>query len=169
MPLYAFRFMYAPVGVRVTHIIANQPDCHICFYGLYAALNSVPAGSWCRPCIGGEYEQPLVAWSSRSRRATTTSGRDPPRQSRCPFYRNYRSRFPSVVRPSLDKYSHSNTKAVLERRLCGNSRGCLHLCTHCPIPPVWRRFFIVPQEVVLEDIRRQVAPVRHISRSAIDF
>jgi len=34
------------------------------------------------------------------------------------------------------------------------SRGCLHLCLHCPIPPVYGgRFFIVPQDIVLDDIR----------------
>jgi radical SAM superfamily enzyme YgiQ (UPF0313 family) len=51
------------------------------------------------------------------------------------------------------------------------SRGCLHLCTHCPIPPVYGgRFFIVPPDVVLEDIRRQVAGgATHITFGDPDF
>ncbi len=51
------------------------------------------------------------------------------------------------------------------------SRGCLHLCTHCPIPPVYGgRFFVLPQEVVLEDIRRQVAAgATHITFGDPDF
>jgi hypothetical protein len=38
------------------------------------------------------------------------------------------------------------------------TRGCLHACLHCPIPPVYGgRFFAVPRAVVLEDIRRLIA------------
>jgi hypothetical protein len=51
------------------------------------------------------------------------------------------------------------------------SRGCLHLCTHCPIPPVYGgRFFVVPEDVVLEDIRQQVrAGATHITFGDPDF
>jgi hypothetical protein len=51
------------------------------------------------------------------------------------------------------------------------SRGCLHRCLHCPIPPVYGgRFFVVPEEMVLEDIRRQVqAGARHITFGDPDF
>src|SRR5207253_1591702 len=51
------------------------------------------------------------------------------------------------------------------------SRGCLHLCTHCPIPPVYGgRFFIIPEEVVLEDVRRQVrAGATHLTFGDPDF
>ena len=51
------------------------------------------------------------------------------------------------------------------------SRGCLHLCTHCPIPPVYGgRFFIIPPDVVLEDIRRQVAAgATHVTFGDPDF
>jgi radical SAM superfamily enzyme YgiQ (UPF0313 family) len=51
------------------------------------------------------------------------------------------------------------------------SRGCLHICRHCPITPVYGgRFFVVPREVVLADIRAQVAVgVRHITFGDPDF
>ena len=51
------------------------------------------------------------------------------------------------------------------------SRGCLHLCLHCPIPPVYGgRFFAVPRDVVLEDIRRVVAQgAGHITFGDPDF
>jgi hypothetical protein len=51
------------------------------------------------------------------------------------------------------------------------SRGCRHLCTHCPIPPVYGgRFFIIPQDVVLEDVRRHVsAGATHITFGDPDF
>ena len=74
--------------------------------------------------------------------------------------------------PPLDKY------ARLERdgfaHLAGYveaSRGCKHLCYHCPIPPVYEgRFSVVPQQVVIEDIRAQVdAGAAHITFGDPDF
>jgi radical SAM superfamily enzyme YgiQ (UPF0313 family) len=51
------------------------------------------------------------------------------------------------------------------------SRGCKHLCRHCPIVPVYHgRFFVVRPEVVVEDIRRQVrAGAQHITFGDPDF
>jgi hypothetical protein len=51
------------------------------------------------------------------------------------------------------------------------SRGCKHLCRHCPIVPVYNGVFrIVSREVVLEDIRRQVdAGAEHITFGDPDF
>jgi radical SAM superfamily enzyme YgiQ (UPF0313 family)/outer membrane murein-binding lipoprotein Lpp len=51
------------------------------------------------------------------------------------------------------------------------SRGCKHLCRHCPIVPVYDGVFrVVPREVVLEDIRRQVAlGAEHITFGDPDF
>ena len=51
------------------------------------------------------------------------------------------------------------------------SRGCKHLCRHCPIVPVYGGVFrIVPREIVLEDIRRQVAAgAEHITFGDPDF
>jgi hypothetical protein len=61
-----------------------------------------------------------------------------------------------------------------QERLAGYteaSRGCLHHCTHCPIPPVYGgRFFVVPQDIVMADIRQQVAAgARHITFGDPDF
>jgi radical SAM superfamily enzyme YgiQ (UPF0313 family) len=51
------------------------------------------------------------------------------------------------------------------------SRGCKHLCRHCPIVPVYGgRFRVVRREIVLEDIRRQVAAgARHVTFGDPDF
>jgi len=51
------------------------------------------------------------------------------------------------------------------------SRGCKHLCRHCPIVPVYKGVFrIVSKDVVLEDIRRQVgAGAQHITFGDPDF
>ncbi len=51
------------------------------------------------------------------------------------------------------------------------SRGCKHLCRHCPIVPVYGgRFRVVAADVVLEDVRRQVAAgAEHITFGDPDF
>jgi hypothetical protein len=51
------------------------------------------------------------------------------------------------------------------------SRGCKHLCRHCPIVPVYNGVFrIVSREVVLADVRQQVvAGAQHISFGDPDF
>ena len=51
------------------------------------------------------------------------------------------------------------------------SRGCLHLCLHCPIPPVYGgRFFVVPEDVVRADIRQLVGHgATHITFGDPDF
>jgi hypothetical protein len=59
-------------------------------------------------------------------------------------------------------------------RVVGNTdatRGCKHLCLHCPIVPVYRGVFrAVPLDVVLADIRAQVAlGAQHISFGDPDF
>jgi radical SAM superfamily enzyme YgiQ (UPF0313 family) len=61
-----------------------------------------------------------------------------------------------------------------EHRLVGYteaSRGCKHLCRHCPIVPVYDGVFrIVDREVVLSDIRQQVkAGAQHITFGDPDF
>ncbi len=51
------------------------------------------------------------------------------------------------------------------------SRGCLHTCLHCPIVPVYQgKFFLIPAQVVLADIRQQVkAGAVHITFGDPDF
>ena len=51
------------------------------------------------------------------------------------------------------------------------SRGCKHLCRHCPIVPVYNGVFrIVDRDVILEDIRQQVAVgAQHVTFGDPDF
>jgi radical SAM superfamily enzyme YgiQ (UPF0313 family) len=75
--------------------------------------------------------------------------------------------------PPLEKYAHltlpdDSTRVVGHTEV---SRGCKHLCRHCPIVPVYNGTFrIVQRKVVLEDIRRQVtAGAQHITFGDPDF
>jgi radical SAM superfamily enzyme YgiQ (UPF0313 family) len=75
--------------------------------------------------------------------------------------------------PELSKYA----RVVMpggEQRIAGSTeatRGCKHLCRHCPIVPVYNGAFrVVERDVVLEDIRQQVAAVaQHITFGDPDF
>jgi radical SAM superfamily enzyme YgiQ (UPF0313 family) len=75
--------------------------------------------------------------------------------------------------PGIEKYAH----LVLpdgSHRVVGSteaSRGCKHLCRHCPIVPVYDGVFrIVQRDVVMADVRQQVeAGARHISFGDPDF
>jgi radical SAM superfamily enzyme YgiQ (UPF0313 family) len=165
------------LGVRVAERVREiNPSARVCFYGLYAALNSdyllEHGGDY---CIGGECEVPLVnlAEALDAGRSGPIDGVTQRGAAARPFLQ--RLPFPMPKRaalPSLDKYARLEHKG--ERRVAGYveaSRGCLHLCTHCPIPPVYGgRFFVIPQEVVLEDVRAQVrAGATHITFGDPDF
>jgi hypothetical protein len=51
------------------------------------------------------------------------------------------------------------------------SRGCLHVCRHCPLTPVYKgRFLAIPVETVLQDVAAVVAAgAGHISFADPDF
>lgn len=165
------------LGVRVARRIRElNQSCHICFYGLYAVLNSdylLDHGA--DSCVGGEYEKPLVALAEalESGSDAIIPGLIQLGRTALPVLEKLAFAVPTRdALPPLEKYSQLEHEGSL--RTAGYveaSRGCLHLCTHCPIPPVYGgRFFILPQEVVLEDIRRQVkAGATHISFGDPDF
>jgi hypothetical protein len=73
----------------------------------------------------------------------------------------------------LEKYSRLTMPGGATRTVgyTEASRGCKHLCRHCPIVPVYNGVFrIVDREVVLEDIRQQVAAgAQHITFGDPDF
>jgi radical SAM superfamily enzyme YgiQ (UPF0313 family) len=165
------------LGIRVAERIREiNPTAVVCFYGLYAALNAdylLDHGA--DFCIGGECETPLLGLveALEQGRPPDVGGVIQRGKAAGPFLQ--RLTFALPVRtslPPLENYARLEHKG--ERRVAGYveaSRGCLHLCTHCPIPPVYGgRFFVVPQEVVLEDIRRQVAAgATHITFGDPDF
>jgi len=165
------------LGVRVAAVIREvNPDCHICFYGLYAALNAdYLLANGADSCIGGEYEQSLVALVEAVETGDDQAigGVTRPDRTAEPFLERLEFAVPSrSALPSLEEYAKLEHKG--DSRTAGYveaSRGCLHLCTHCPIPPVYDgRFFIVPTDILLEDIRGQVAAgATHITFGDPDF
>lgn len=148
---------------------------HLCCYGLYAPMNaeylrSLGVGT----ILGGEFESGLAHLAARLGE-TNANGAPPQAQQeslisleRLPFEVPDRAGLPPI-----EKYAHLIIPGG-GYRVVGSteaSRGCKHLCRHCPIVPVYNGVFrIVPREIVLEDIRRQVAAgAEHISFGDPDF
>jgi radical SAM superfamily enzyme YgiQ (UPF0313 family) len=165
------------LGINLaTEIRQINADCHICFYGLYASLNGdYLLETVADSIIGGEFELPLVQLikalkanqSLHIEGVKTRTHEAAPLLARLPFTRPERRAL-----PQLEKYARLQYEG--EERLTGYveaSRGCLHHCTHCPIPPVYEgRFFVVPADILLEDIRGLVAAgARHITFGDPDF
>jgi hypothetical protein len=75
--------------------------------------------------------------------------------------------------PGLDRYA-SIVMGEGDSRTTGYteaSRGCKHLCRHCPVVPVYKgRFRVVPVDVVVQDVAQQVAAgAQHITFGDPDF
>ena len=172
------------LGVYVVKRIREiNPEALVCLYGLYAGLNAdYLLENGADFCIAGEYESPLLAlikMVSKNEFFSPTNASSLPdgviggRAEAGPFLK--RLPFSPPARNSLPSlHSYARLEHRGERRLVGyveGSRGCKYFCTHCPIPPVYDgRFFVVPQEVVLEDIRRQVqAGAAHVTFGDPDF
>jgi radical SAM superfamily enzyme YgiQ (UPF0313 family) len=173
VPMHTALRIGVGVGERVREV---NPGCHLAFFGLYAWMNAEHLfAHGADSVIGGEAEAPLV---ELVRALEAGDGRPVPFVRRpgreaAPHVKRLDYPVPSrAALPSLKKYAHVDRGGRLEPAgYAEASRGCLHLCRHCPIPPVYGgRFFGVPLDVVLADIRQQVeAGATHISFGDPDF
>jgi radical SAM superfamily enzyme YgiQ (UPF0313 family) len=151
----------------------RNPRASLCCYGLYAPMNAEYLRSLgVSTILGGEFEEGLVHLADR----IALGGRNLAGAQEEPMVSMQRLAFEVPDRtgmPGLEKYAHLIMPGG-GYRIVGSteaSRGCKHLCRHCPIVPVYKGVFrIVGREVVLEDIRRQVAAgAQHISFGDPDF
>jgi radical SAM superfamily enzyme YgiQ (UPF0313 family) len=171
------------LGVRAAERIRRiNPSAHICFYGLYAALNSDYLLEHCADStIGGEFEEPLLALIealSAYQQQNHTHLLDVDgvsfRGRTQPAYLKRLAFAPPNYRglPKLRNYAQlANNGSYGLAGYVEASRGCLHRCLHCPITPVYDgRFFVVPEAVVLESIRGLVNDgATHITFGDPDF
>jgi len=149
------------LGLRVAaRVRAANRAAHVCFFGLYAVLNRQLLADVADSVLAPDAEEQLVSIASGGAAVLASPGR---RDDLVPARDGL---------PALDRYARLAIAG--ERRVAGHAettRGCKHMCRHCPIPPVYGgRFFAVPADVVLDDVRRQVAAgARHIDFGDPDF
>ncbi len=163
LPMHTATRLALPV---MTELRRRLPHVPICAYGLYGPLNEArlrEAGA--TAVFGPECEQELVAL------ACGVHGVAVPETVP-------RSRAAALVPdraglPALERYAqliwpdgHASVVGAVEA-----TRGCKHVCRHCPVVPVYHgRFHAVPLDVVLADMRAQVAQgATHITFADPDF
>jgi radical SAM superfamily enzyme YgiQ (UPF0313 family) len=151
----------------------QNPSAHLCCYGLYAPMNvEYLRALGVSTILGGEFEEGLVRLAEH----LSTNGKQSVAQPADSLISLARLQFEVPDRsgmPPMEKYAHLIVPGD-GFRIVGSteaSRGCKHLCRHCPIVPVYKGVFrIVGRDVVLEDIRRQVAAgAQHITFGDPDF
>jgi radical SAM superfamily enzyme YgiQ (UPF0313 family) len=160
LPMHTATRMAIP---QIKAVRQLNTTARICCYGLYAPVNEEMLRTLgVTHVIGGEFERALADLVSGRTSSTTPVVLD-----RLPFRTPDRTTL-----PGLQKYARLLDKG--ERKVVGYteaSRGCKHLCRHCPIVPVYEgRFRIVQRDVVLADIRQQIAEgAQHITFGDPDF
>ena len=163
LPMHTATRLAQPVLRRIRQ---ENPSAHLCCYGLYAPLNEVHLRSLgVQSILGGEFEESLTRLAD-----TLTPGSlgiSETTLTRLRFLVPDRARLPVLERyPKLVTAQGRKRVGYAEA-----SRGCKHVCRHCPVVPVYKGAFrVVQPDVVLEDIRRQVADgAQHITFGDPDF
>ena len=163
LPMHTATRLAAPLIDRVKRV---KPSAALAAYGLYAPINE----AWLREkgvahVLGPEGEQELVALAGPKGLAVQeVSGQQIHARAVVPDR--------STLLP-LMKYA-SLRMADGSTRIVGSTdatRGCKHLCRHCPIVPVYNgRFSAVPVDTVMADIATQIeAGATHITFGDPDF
>jgi len=146
------------------------PRAHLCVYGLYAPMNEdMLRGLGVETVLGGEVEPALVSLVRRLQNGAVTVQTEPVvNLAKIDFVIPDRSGLPALVRYAHLLVGENETRVV---GFAEGSRGCKHMCRHCPVVPVYQgKFRILPVEVVMQDISQQVAlGAQHISFGDPDF
>jgi len=197
LPMHTATRLAAPILAAARQ--AN-PSARICAFGLYAPLNAEWLQSLGADAVfGGEFEEELVAFAGRADRTQSAqrsqsnlvssshaarTGQDEQLVSAIAAASAFDRRDRRLPRihflvperaglPPLSKYATLQLPGG-GRRLAGYteaSRGCRHLCRHCPVVPIYAgQFRVVQPEVVLADVDNQIAAgAEHITFGDPDF
>ncbi len=156
LPMHTATRLAIPVIERVKRV---NPEARIACYGLYAPLNAeLLRGLGVEAILGGEFERALVSWAAGGKPSEISL-------DKLVFVKPDRS-------SAVDSYAKLRTDAGGKIvAYTEASRGCKHLCRHCPIVPVYQgQFRVVQREVVLDDIRQQIAQgASHVTFGDPDF
>jgi len=163
LPMHTATRLAGPIIEKVR---ARNAAARLCAYGLYAPLNA----EWLRSLgvqhvLGAEFEDDLLQLVRSDSPARPPDGRA---LARLQFLVPDRTGLPPLGRyatlrmPDGEKKPAGYTEA---------SRGCRHLCRHCPVVPIYNgQFRVVQRDVVASDIEAQVAAgAQHITFGDPDF
>ena len=185
LPMHTATRLAVPIIQKMRSVNATA---RLCAYGLYAPLNA----DWLRSLgvddvLGGEFEGELAAIARAVALGVVDLAVGPPDESRrvagpkdppygpLPGTSLPRLQFLVPDRTGLPPLtSYATLQIGSERVITGYteaSRGCRHLCRHCPVVPVYQgQFRVVQPEVVLADVAAQIAAgARHITFGDPDF
>jgi radical SAM superfamily enzyme YgiQ (UPF0313 family) len=156
LPMHTATRLALPVIQKIRRL---NPRARLAAFGLYAALNAeLLRSAGVTAIAGGEFESALCS---------IAAGDDAPGISleRLEFIPPHRA----AASPQYARLLHEG--ASKQVAYTEASRGCKHTCRHCPIVPVYGgQFRVVQREVVLEDIRNQVAlGATHVTFGDPDF
>jgi radical SAM superfamily enzyme YgiQ (UPF0313 family) len=176
LPMHTATRLAAPAIVKARRL---NPAARICAYGLYAPLNEKWLASLgVSRVLGAEFEEELTAIASEAAAgpAALSDAMGRPVSEVSTARRIPRIHFLVPDRqglPPLDRYATLQMPDGT-RRVVGStesSRGCKHMCRHCPVVPVYEgQFRIVQRDVVLADVAAQVAAgAQHITFGDPDF
>jgi len=155
LPMHTATRLAAPLIARASRVNASA---RLAAYGLYAPLNASWLGGQGVTVLGPDAEADLLKLAKPEPRAQSPLRFMPPDRTGLPPL----SRYASLQMPDGTRRVVGSTDAT---------RGCKHLCRHCPIVPVYGGMFrAIPIDVVMDDVRAQVAAgAQHISFGDPDF
>jgi len=170
LPMHTATRLASPLIDRVRRV---NPTATVAAYGLYAPLNA----AWLRDqgvehVLGPEGEVELTTLArgagldgSPTREPQTLA---PQQLERRLHIVPHRTNLPRLAQYARLQMPDGSTRVVGSTDA---TRGCKHLCRHCPIVPVYKgRFHAIPVDGVLADIRQQVADgAQHVSFGDPDF
>ncbi len=161
LPMHTATRLAMPVIARLR---AVNPSLPIAAYGLYAPLNeALLRESGVSIVLGPEAEEDLVVWAGAAGGAGRAGA-----LPRLAFIPPDRTGLPPLDRYASLQMPDGSSKIV---GATDATRGCKHRCRHCPIVPVYDgQFRVVPVDVVMADVRAQVAGgATHITFGDPDF
>ena len=151
------------------------PDAGLCVFGLYAPMNANLFESLgVRWVLGGEIESLMLESVEAASKLTSLRSKQSVKLTNVISLKKQNIPTPDRSKlPSLSGYAKLNMPDGSEKTVAfaEASRGCKHVCRHCPVVPVYNgKFRIVPVDVVIADIRQQLKEgANHVSFGDPDF
>jgi len=151
----------------IEQVRSMNPHAKIFAFGLYAPMNEkILRANGVDAVFSGEPEPAICDYVMAA--APPESHTISHSLKRIAFKLPERHRLPALTEYAHLKLANGGTRTVA---FAEASRGCKHLCRHCPVVPVYEgRFIAVPVDIVVEDIAQQIsAGASHVSFGDPDF